>query len=280
MKEEQIRYLAALREQGNLLAAASACAVASEDIRSELAVLEREYGHPLLVDESDDACLTDAGLMLAELGLRLREEKTQLQKEFAEARTGRILAPLTGRRSVSPKRLKGPGPTPSEIEGMVTAALCAPDHGGIHPWRLIQFAESDRPLLARLFAEEKLRRDPLAPQSDLDRAREHATRSPVLLAFVVSPQVREAVPVREQWLAAGAAIGNLMNAAHQLGFGAIMLSGERCYDPILCTALGIQSSEYLAGFISLGAVSVVPPPRHSRDPRTRMSLWKYSLETQ
>jgi len=44
--------------------------------------------------------------------------------------------------------------------------------------------------------------------------------------------------MREQWLAAGAAPGNLLNAAHQLGFGAIVLSSERCFDPALHSALG------------------------------------------
>jgi len=69
------------------------------------------------------------------------------------------------------------------------------------------------------------------------------------------------VPEREQWLAAGSALGNLLNAAHQLGFGAIMLSGERCFDVLLCAELGIESTEYLAGFISLGSITAAPPQR-------------------
>ena len=36
------------------------------------------------------------------------------------------------------------------------------------------------------------------------------------------------VPVPEQWLSAGAALGSILSAAHLLGFGAIILSGERC----------------------------------------------------
>jgi nitroreductase len=36
------------------------------------------------------------------------------------------------------------------------------------------------------------------------------------------------------------ALGNLLNAAHQLGFGAIMLSGERCFDALLCAELGLD----------------------------------------
>ncbi|MGC5189133.1 hypothetical protein ACPXBB_26415, partial [Escherichia coli] len=74
--------------------------------------------------------------------------------------------------------------------------------------------------LADCFEQEKLRRDPLASPADLGRAREHATQPPLLLAFVVSPRARSQVPAREQWLSAGAALGNILSAAHQLGYGA------------------------------------------------------------
>ncbi len=102
-------------------------------------------------------------------------------------------------------------------------------------------------------------------------------RPPVLLGFVVSPRGRGKVPVREQWLAAGAALGNLLNAAHQLGFGAIVLSGDRCFDPVLGGQLGIRASEYLAGFISIGSVAEVPPARRHVLPGEVWSCWLPSV---
>ncbi|HVR54293.1 MAG TPA: nitroreductase, partial [Pseudorhodoferax sp.] len=161
----------------------------------------------------------------------------------------------------SPKQLALPGPDAQDLDLMFGAALSAPDHAGLRPWRFIVFSEEQREPLADLFEAEKLRRDPLAPRADVLRAREHATRSPALLAFVVAPRVDGLVPVREQWLAAGAALGNLLNAAHQLGFGAIVLSGDRCFDAPLQAALGLAPSEFLAGFVSLGSILAAPPPR-------------------
>lgn len=49
------------------------------------------------------------------------------------------LATLRERRSVSPKRLRLPDPDPTEVDPMLQAALCAPDHGGLCPWRVIGF---------------------------------------------------------------------------------------------------------------------------------------------
>ncbi|MXN31321.1 nitroreductase family protein [Delftia sp. CH05] len=80
--------------------------------------------------------------------------------------------------------------------------------------------------------------------------------------------------MREQWLAAGAALGNLLNAAHQLGFGAIVLSGERCFDPALHSALGLREGEHLAGFISLGSITSQPSPRATVAPSSMRTAWQ------
>ncbi len=180
---------------------------------------------------------------------------------------------LLARRSVSPKRLQAPGPDAGQLDRLIQAGLRAPDHGGLHPWRIIEFRARSRATLAQCFEQEKLRRDPLASAVDLKRAREHATRAPVLLGFVVSPRQLSKVPLREQWLGAGAALCNILNAAHPLGFGAIVLSGERCFDAILMRQLGLAETEFLAGFISLGTVAEPPPPAKLKLSQDVWSCW-------
>ncbi len=184
-----------------------------------------------------------------------------------------VLAALSSRRSVSPRRLAAPAPDAATLQAILQAALSGPDHGDLHPWRVLEFPESQRGALADLFEQEKLRRDPLACASDRERAREHALRPPLLLAFIVSLHPRSGVPEREQWLAAGAALGNLLNAAHLLGFGAIVLSGDRCFDADLQRQLGLCATEELVGFISVGTVLREPPQRSARDPHTVWTSW-------
>lgn len=166
---------------------------------------------------------------------------------------------LLARRSVAPRRLGEPAPTSEQIDLIVQAALAAPDHGRLRPWRVIEFPVATRDVLAQLFEEEKRRRDPLASASDLRKAREHALRPPCLLAFVVCLRERKRVPEREQMLAAGAALGNLVNASHALGFGAIVLSGDRCFDAGIARDVGLGDGEFLAGFVSIGSVLETPP---------------------
>lgn len=189
-----------------------------------------------------------------------------------------VLMSMRTRRSVSPKRLSAPGPSTEQLEAIVGAALRAPDHGGLLPWRLIEFPRTQRTRLGRLFEEEKLRRDPLASKEDLARAREHARHAPVVLGFVVRPQRNVVVPVHEQWLAAGAALGHLLLAAHDMGFGAIILSGDRCADALLREALGVAATETLAGFISIGTIARSPPAVAPRPVASVLSAWVPSDE--
>ncbi|MET3182184.1 UNVERIFIED_ORG: nitroreductase [Variovorax guangxiensis] len=273
MLTPQLRCLVALAEERHFGRAAQASQVSQPELLDAIRALEREYGHALVKPGPRFEGFTQQGERVLDWARGLLRHSEALRDELRASREEAALAPLLERRSVSPKRLRAPGPDPEHIDLILQAALRAPDHGGLHPWRVVEFREAQRAALAERFEAEKRRRDPLASPADLRRAREHATRPPVLLAFVVVPRARSKVPAREQWLSAGAALGNLLNAAHQLGFGAIVLSGERCFDPVLGAELGVGPDEFLAGFVSLGSVAEAPPPRGHALPGQVWSAW-------
>ncbi len=273
MQTDHLRCLLALARENELGAAAQACGLAPDAVLKAVYAVERAVGRPVLRPGPGFAGFTPEGQRVLGWARLFVQEYEGLHRDVGAMRAQAAVGPLLARRSVSPKRLRAPGPGPHDIGPMLQAALRAPDHGGLHPWRVVEFASGQRAALADVFEAEKRRRDPLAPADDLRRAREHATRPPVLLAFVVSPQARSQVPVREQWLSAGAALGNLLQAAHRLGFGAIVLSGERCFDAELTAQLGVRPEEFLAGFVSLGSVAEAPPAAKSRSPAEVWSAW-------
>ncbi|MDB5851606.1 MAG: Nitroreductase [Rhodoferax sp.] len=276
MKIDQLRYLVALARELDFARAAVACDAAPTDIVEAVRAAEEEFGKRLVrpaTGLSRFKGFTEEGERIIVWARGCVDDYDALHRRVGKARKRALLLPLLERRSVSPKRLMAPGPDAEEIDLILQGALRSPDHGRLHPWRVVEFQAAQRGALALLFAQEKLRRDPLASQRDLQLAREHATRPPVLIGFVVSPKVRSKVPAREQWLAAGAALGNLLNAAHQLGFGAIVLSGERCFDAVLAGALGLQAEEFLAGFVSIGTVAEAPPPQGHAFPGAVWSAW-------
>ncbi len=274
MLDQPIRSLLALEQTRSLQAAAVQSGTTVQALRDAIRLAEAEFGCPLVEAGLEFSGFTQEGEQVLAWARSFERDCDTLRSDLRRARLKAAMAPLLERRSVSPKRLGTPGPNAEEIDLLLQAALRAPDHGGLHPWRVVEFAPEQRAALADRFEQEKLRRDPLASDRDRLLAREHATRPPALLAFVVSPQLRSKVPMREQWLAAGAALGNLLNAAHRLGFGAIMLSGERCFDAVLTAELGVRAEESLAGFVSLGRVAEVPPARHHASPAAVWSGWQ------
>ncbi|MDY0744650.1 nitroreductase family protein [Paucibacter sp. R3-3] len=279
MITEYLHCLLALAEARDPSEAAVACGLSDEQFRQALDAIERQLGISLFTPGHTGPQLSSQGERVLAWARWQVAETSALLDDLRVIRKETALAPLMERRSVSPRRLSGPGPDSADIELIIQAALRSPDHGSLRPWRVVEFRDEQRTALADLFEQEKLRRDPLASAGDRQRARAHAVRPPVLLAFVVSPRERGRVPVREQWLTAGAALGNLLNAAHQLGFGAIVLSGDRCYDETLSAQLGIGPSEYLAGFISLGNVAETPPARKPALPGEVWSCWMPARQT-
>jgi nitroreductase len=273
MKQNQIRYLLALSSEQDWAKAAQTCGIPEQELVKTLKAAEVEYGYALFKPGTQFGGFTAEGQEVIAQAHALSCALEALEQCFRYGQRKHAVASLLERRSVSPKRLCEPAPDTEAIELMIAAAMSAPDNGGLHPWRTIMFPPELREFLASVFEREKLRRDPLASDKDLQRAREHATRSPALLAFVISPNVRTRVPEREQLLAAGAALGNFLNAAHQLGYGAIALSGERTFDATFCSELGLEANEHLACFICLGSISKAAPARKITPPSTRLSTW-------
>ncbi|WP_374371236.1 nitroreductase [Dongia sp.] len=175
------------------------------------------------------------------------------------------ISALLSRRSVAVRRLGGPGPSPAELAGILAAATMAPDHGALRPWRLIEIGAGARAGLADIFVAAKRKAQPELTQAEIDRERDKALRPPVLIALVARPRKdHPVVTAAEQMATAGAAMQNILIAAHLLGYGAIILSGARCQDQDIRTRLGILPPEEFLGFISIG--SIVDTPLLSRRP--------------
>ena len=44
---------------------------------------------------------------------------------------------MQSRQTILPKRLLEPGPDAAQLEQILAAAACAPDHGQLLPWRFV-----------------------------------------------------------------------------------------------------------------------------------------------
>ena len=165
---------------------------------------------------------------------------------------------ITGRFSVSPKRLVAPGPSAGQLQHMVEAAGCAPDHELLRPWRLIHITHAQREALADVFVRALLERLPAASADSQTQSREKAFRAPELMLAVarLDPAHRD-VPESERYIALGAALMNLLLSAHGMGFAAMLTSGHALRTACFAQAFGLHSNERAACFVSIGTPTEV-----------------------
>ncbi len=182
---------------------------------------------------------------------------------------------LFSRYSISPKRLGEPGPSDTEIHQIVSAALTAPDHCALKPWRFIHIPQSEMRVLGDVFASIKARRDPMASPQALQRERDRAAATPGLIAIVARLRTSHPrVPVYEQYVSIGAAIQNMLLCVHGLGYGAKMVSGLKLQDPAMAEALNVGPWERLIGFLCIGT-QINPQKRRRRpDIADHLSTWR------
>jgi nitroreductase len=162
-----------------------------------------------------------------------------------------ILSLLESRRSGKPRELVGPGPTPAELDRMLTIAARVPDHGKLTPWRFVVIGDDQRNALARLLHQALAEEDPDALPAIHEKAEEFAHYAGQLVVLVAAPTEGHKIPVWEQQLSAGTAGMNLLLAAHALGYVGGWVTGWRAYSETVRASF-CASGERIAGFIFIG----------------------------
>jgi nitroreductase len=183
-----------------------------------------------------------------------------------------ILDALLGRYSVGPKHLVEPGPDDAQLTLMVQAALRAPDHAELVPYRFKLVRGEARQGMADLFAAAARASAKGEEGAALDA--ERALKPPVTVAVVARIDLgHPLVPAHEQWAAVGGAVSNFLMAAHVLGFGGKMLSGAKVRDPAIAAAF-CEPGETLVGWIALGTPARKPTgPARKPDPGQVLIDW-------
>jgi nitroreductase len=169
-----------------------------------------------------------------------------------------------------------PDPLPrSLIEKLLSAAVQAPNHYKVRPWRFVVLTDAAREKLGDVMAQAFLDRFPDLPPNAKSKAteKEHSKplRSPVLIAVGVDKPVESKVVEIENVCAAAAACQNLLLAAHDMGLAAKWRTGHPARDARIKQFLGFEPDQYLIAFIYIGYPafdSVEPVERPSFEDRT------------
>ncbi len=206
-------------------------------------------------------------------------EKRKKDGEMAEINNpmaGQSVLDALIQRSSTPPRLMGDeAPSHAEIERMLKAAVTAPDHGAVRPWRFHIIKGNAREKLGDLFSAALLDREPFAPPSAIEKEKNRPLRAPLIIAVCakVDPSRAPKVPVVEQIVAAAGAMEHLVLAAQALGYGAIVLTGRNAYAGRVRAAFGLEREDELLGFVYIGKSADPAPVKPRQDAADFTSEW-------
>lgn len=155
---------------------------------------------------------------------------------------------LLERQSTS--KLTDPAPTAAQLDTILQAAMCVPDHGGLRPWRCSIATGKGRQQLADVFEQAAEQ----AGLSDHKRAKAAALpfRSPMVITVLSAVQDHPKVPHFEQWLSAGCVVMAMQQMAQALGLGGIWRTGFYATDPVVRTYFHLGEQDHIIGFLYLG----------------------------
>lgn len=155
------------------------------------------------------------------------------------------------------------------VERLLEAGVRAPTHHLTQPWRFVVLAGDARRDLGNAWAAAEADRDP-------EKVRAKPLRSPVVVAVIGTPkQHLPKVQEIEEHHAVGAAMQNILLAAHDEGLAAMLRTGKcASYDEVK-GVLDVKEGEYIAGFIYLGRpLGDDERPLTRRTPAAELTEWR------
>ncbi len=168
---------------------------------------------------------------------------------------------LKTRRSVKPREMIGPGPSPAELDTILTIGARVPDHGKIVPWRFIVFEGDGRLRAGDVIAQVFAAKNPDATAEQIEVERRRLADAPTVVGVVIGARPHPKVPAWEQELSAAASAMSIVLAANALGFVANWLTGWMAYDRDVLKGLGLTDNEKLIGFVYIGRAARAPEDR-------------------
>lgn len=182
------------------------------------------------------------------------------------------IALLASRRSGKARDMAAPGPDAVQLDAILAAAMRVPDHGKLSPWRFVVIEDRDAfaALLTGAYRAEK----PDAGRLELEKMDNFARYAPCLIAILSTPAAASKIPLWEQHLSVGAAVMQLLNAAHAQGFVGNWLTGWPAYNADVAAALGAAGAEdRIAGYVFIGSPLRELEERPRPDPAIVVRRW-------
>ena len=164
-------------------------------------------------------------------------------------------------------KLIAPAPSASELDEIFAAAVRAPDHGLLRPWRFICIQEGGLDSLGELFVAATEHGSGQLTQEKREKLAAKPHRAPLIIVVVANIQAHEKIPEIEQQHSAACAAQNILLAAESLAYASIWRTGAMAFNDQVKRGLGLSANEQIVGFLYVGTAAGArkPLPIHALD---------------
>jgi len=192
-----------------------------------------------------------------------------------------VLEAIRTRRSIG--AVSDEQPPRKLIEKILEAATHAPNHHNVEPWHFFVLTGDERRRLGEVDAEiteESLPEHLTDAQraAVLDAQRAKSLRAPVIVVATVARPASEKVIYIENVAAVGAAVQNMLLAAHAEGLGAKWRTGSIAYRDAAKRLFGLAADQHILGLIYIGYPMEQPDPS-PRVPLAERVTWRGPWDT-
>ena len=180
---------------------------------------------------------------------------------------------LLSRRSIS--KLTSPHPSREEMEDVYQAALRAPDHAWLRPWKFIEITGESRNKLAQAFITSTKKTEEMDEEKE-NKIAALPHRSPMIIVVIASIKSdKPNVPRLEQIQSTAAAAQNILLALHDKGYGAYWRTGKYSSErnDYISSELSLDNNDEVLGYLYVGTPEVEAPKIPELDNNDFVSYW-------
>jgi nitroreductase len=173
-------------------------------------------------------------------------------------------------RSSQP-RLQAPAPEGQALENIKQAALRAPDHACLTPWKFVVCQNEGLIRLGEVFQQAAIAAN--KSEKEIERAPQLPLRAPMVMVVIAKYIENDKVPWVEQVASASCALHAMQMAAVAQGFAGVWRTGSFAKDPNVKLALNLLEQDEIVGFLYLGSSPIKPLPKQKRDSTEYFENW-------
>lgn len=177
---------------------------------------------------------------------------------------------LLNRRSQP--RLQAPAPQGQALENIKQAALRAPDHASLCPWKFVVCQDQGLIRLGKIFEQAAIAAN--KSEKEITRAAQLPLRAPMLIVAIAKYTENDKVPWVEQVASASCAVHAMQMAAVAQGFAGVWRTGSFARDLTVKQAFDLAEQDEIVGFLYLGTSSIQPLPKPKQNSDDYFENWQ------